>query len=218
MAKCVKCGQRRGKRACPALGGPICPACCGAHRVREIPCPPACRFLAQHKPYQDRRILERKSAPPQGRGGFPLEDDLFKDERLTWLALNIEAPLAETAERTPAFTDGEAILALEFAKDRLTRGRGRIIVPGEERKAANSIGEAVYLSLENCRYDRAVILVGTAEGYKVEDKRRTLDRVLLTARTWAGEDFEGRTYIEKLQQQFARIREMSGPSKIIAPK
>jgi hypothetical protein len=218
MAKCRRCGQRKGKRACPASGAAICPACCGAHRVRDIACPPSCRFLAEHKSYQDRRVLERKPGPAAGRGGIPREDDLLKDERLAWLALHIEAPLAETADRNPAFSDGEAILALEFTKDRLTRGRGRLIIPGEDRKAANPVGEAVYLSLENCRYDRAVILVGSGEGYTLEDKGRTLDQVLLAAKAWAGRDFAGRTYLEKLRQQFARIRDMSGPSKIIAPR
>lgn len=216
MAKCGKCGQRKGKRSCPALGEAICPACCGAHRIRDIACPPPCRFLAEHKPYQDRRILERKPAPAVEASRR--EDDLLQDERLAWLALHIEAPLAETADLNPKFSDGEAILALEFARERLTRGRGRLIIPGEDRKAANPVGEAVYLSLETCRYDRAVILVESGEGYAPEDKRRTLDRVLSTARSWAGENFDGRTYLEKLREQFVRIRDMSGPSKLIAPR
>jgi hypothetical protein len=214
MAKCGKCGRRKGKRACPALGGTICPACCGAHRVRDIACPPACRFLAEHKPYQDRRLLERKPGPPSKAPRR--EGDLLQDERRTWLALHIEAPLAEAADRDPAWSDGDAILALEFARERLTQGRGRLIIPGEDRKAANPIGEAVYLALESCRYDRSVILVGSGEGYAAEDKKRTLDQVLATARAWAGEDFRGRTYLEKLREQFVRIRDMSGPSKIIA--
>ncbi len=40
---CRKCGSR-GKRSCPALQGPICPACCGAGRVDPIPCPPECPY------------------------------------------------------------------------------------------------------------------------------------------------------------------------------
>lgn len=216
MAKCPKCGRRKGKRACPALGGTICPVCCGAHRVRDISCPPSCRFLAEHQPYQDRRTLERKAAPSAPASGR--ESDPLQDERLAWLALHIEVPIAESAERDPGFTDGAAILALEFARERLTRGRGRLIIPGEDRKTANPVGEAVYLSLENCRYDQAVILVGSGEGYAPEDKRRTLDRVLSTAKAWAGADFGGRTYLEKLREQFVRLRDASGSSKLIAPR
>ena len=45
MAKCSYCGQRKGKRPCPALSGDICSPCCGKHRALDIDCPPDCRFL-----------------------------------------------------------------------------------------------------------------------------------------------------------------------------
>jgi hypothetical protein len=45
MATCVYCGARKGKRACPALGGEICPLCCGKHRTIDIECPSDCRWL-----------------------------------------------------------------------------------------------------------------------------------------------------------------------------
>ena len=212
MAKCGRCGRRKGKRSCPALGGVICPVCCGAHRQREIACPPACRHLADHKPYQDKRTLERPSPPPSEPG-----DDLLRDERLAWLAINIEAPLRALAERDPRFTDGEAILALEYARDKLTRGRGRLIVPGEERKPSNAAGEAVFQGLEQCRYERAVVLVGGAEGYAEEDKLRVLERLILAAKSWAGPAFGGRAYLERLREQFARLQAQSRPSRLIAP-
>lgn len=56
MAACVSCGQRKGKRSCPALGGLICPKCCGTKRVVEIHCPPDCRYLS-HERYQGEKIL-----------------------------------------------------------------------------------------------------------------------------------------------------------------
>ena len=45
MATCVHCGKSKGKRACPALGGEICPACCGKYRLVEIACPADCKWL-----------------------------------------------------------------------------------------------------------------------------------------------------------------------------
>ncbi len=45
MSTCNHCGQRKGKRSCPALGGAICSRCCGQHRVVEIACPPDCIHL-----------------------------------------------------------------------------------------------------------------------------------------------------------------------------
>jgi hypothetical protein len=45
MATCIHCAGSKGKRACPALGGEICPTCCGKHRLVAIACPDDCRWL-----------------------------------------------------------------------------------------------------------------------------------------------------------------------------
>jgi hypothetical protein len=45
MTACVFCSAGKGKRDCPALGGAICPRCCGKHRLVEIACPSDCRWL-----------------------------------------------------------------------------------------------------------------------------------------------------------------------------
>ncbi len=50
---CRLCGQRRARRACPALGYEICAVCCGTKRLVEIHCPSDCRYLAtarEHPP------------------------------------------------------------------------------------------------------------------------------------------------------------------------
>lgn len=60
---CPSCGQRRGRRACPALGRSICALCCGSKRRSEIPCPPDCPYLAsaeQHPPSVVQRRRERQ--------------------------------------------------------------------------------------------------------------------------------------------------------------
>jgi hypothetical protein len=43
---CQLCGQRRARRACPALGHLICAECCGTKRLVEIRCPADCAYLA----------------------------------------------------------------------------------------------------------------------------------------------------------------------------
>lgn len=50
---CTLCGERRARRACPALGNQICPVCCGTKRVVQIQCPSDCAYLAsarEHPP------------------------------------------------------------------------------------------------------------------------------------------------------------------------
>jgi hypothetical protein len=44
--QCTLCGQRRAKRACPALGQDICAVCCATKRLVEIRCPAGCVHLA----------------------------------------------------------------------------------------------------------------------------------------------------------------------------
>ena len=43
---CPLCGQRKARRACPALGQQICSVCCGTKRLTQIRCPSDCGYLA----------------------------------------------------------------------------------------------------------------------------------------------------------------------------
>ena len=43
---CPVCDQRKGRRACPALGQTICTVCCGTKRLVAISCPAGCAHLA----------------------------------------------------------------------------------------------------------------------------------------------------------------------------
>jgi hypothetical protein len=54
MASCIHCDGPKGKRDCPALGGMICPPCCGRHRLVDIACPPGCRWLGGLAVMRDR--------------------------------------------------------------------------------------------------------------------------------------------------------------------
>ena len=59
MSKCLFCHQRKGKRACPALGGVICSQCCGTNRITNISCPTSCVFLESNDDYQQKRVGNR---------------------------------------------------------------------------------------------------------------------------------------------------------------
>lgn len=215
MAKCGHCRQRKAKRACPARRDEICPLCCGRIRNRDVACPAGCAHLSAHRPYQERRILERRVEA--GADARPEKDDPLRDERLAWLAVHVEAPLVEASGRRPEFTDGDLILALEDAKERLVRGRGRVILPGVGGPAGNPLGEAVFLSLENCRYERSVVLAAGTGGYTTEEKTYVLERLLAAARSAARSDDRGRAYVERLRKSFAQLNNEAGASKIILP-
>ncbi|BFU95477.1 MAG: conserved protein of unknown function [Nitrospira sp.] len=59
MNQCLYCKQRKGKRSCPALGGLICPLCCGEHRIVRIACPEDCVYLESGSDYQQKRLGEQ---------------------------------------------------------------------------------------------------------------------------------------------------------------
>src|ERR687884_1465190 len=57
---CPSCGQRKGKRACPALGRPICTVCCGTKRQVEIDCPPTCAYLSAARAHPAAAVMRRR--------------------------------------------------------------------------------------------------------------------------------------------------------------
>ena len=62
---CPSCGQRKGRRACPALNQTICAVCCATKRLVEIDCPDDCPHLTtarEHPAAQVKRQQERDVA------------------------------------------------------------------------------------------------------------------------------------------------------------
>ena len=62
---CPLCGERKAKRACPALDKVICAVCCGTKRLVEINCPSDCVYLTTakaHPPAVVQRQLEHDRA------------------------------------------------------------------------------------------------------------------------------------------------------------
>jgi hypothetical protein len=57
---CPSCGQRKARRACPALGANICPVCCGTKRLVEIKCPVDCGYLASAREHPAAVVKRRQ--------------------------------------------------------------------------------------------------------------------------------------------------------------
>jgi hypothetical protein len=206
MAKCSHCQQRKAKRSCPALGSSLCPLCCGRLREKELHCPPGCPYLSQHKPYQENRIVKKKRT---------VSRDILSDERLAWLTFNIEAALKDYRESHPHFTDREAVLALEYARTRVEKGFSLIVLTKSEGSLKNEAGEAVLLNLNQCRFQRKIILPQDMETYTQEEKLRCLENTILAVQQMARGRLEDRTYLLDLSRRFARFQESSGRDKII---
>lgn len=208
MAKCAKCKKRKAKRFCIALGESICSLCCGILREKEIYCPSHCTFLQRHKPYQEKRIIERKQKSPPSKA-------LSEDERMAWLAFHIEAPIKVFAEREDSFVDKDVLLALEYAKEKVERGKRILFVPEEKTRPRNELGEAICENVEKCRYEKKVILPDEMQTYSREEKVTCLERIILSVKYWAKDDIKGRNYTERLLERFSRLQESTRQKKVI---
>jgi hypothetical protein len=207
VAKCTQCGLRKAKRHCPALGTAVCSLCCGRLREKKLHCPPGCPHLAQHKSYQESRIIQKKQA---------FSADVLADERLSWLSVHIEAPLKEYGDKQPDFTDRDAVIALEYAKEKIERDRSKLILSQDEATVRNDVGEAILQSIEQCRFERKIILPQEMAGYKKEEKLKCLENVILAVKLSAKGDLAGRNYLRQLIQRFGRLREAAAEKKIVS--
>jgi hypothetical protein len=57
---CPLCGNRRARRACPALGKQICAICCGTKRLVEIDCPADCVWLASAREHPPAALIRQQ--------------------------------------------------------------------------------------------------------------------------------------------------------------
>lgn len=213
MAKCLECKKRKGKRYCIALGGYLCSLCCGLLREKKIHCLSNCTFLAKHKSYQEKKIIEKKNAS-FSRNISPNED-ILNDEKMAWLAFHIEVPLKEYGEKNKSYTDNDALLALEYVKEKFEKGKGLLYIPEEKMRPKNEIGEAIYQSMEKCRYEKKIILPGETDIYKKEEKIQCLERIILSVKFCAKDNFEGRNYIHQLITRFEKVKELSRQKKVV---
>lgn len=208
MAFCNQCHRRKAKRRCPALGAELCPLCCGLLRGKDLRCPPACPHLSRHRPYQEQKILDKK---PQHGGDVP------HDDRLDWLILNIEALLERIAAAHPEFTDRNAVLALESARERIERARPALLVTEPPGRRDSEPGELVFQGLERCRYEGKIVLPLPLQVYKNEEKLTGLEQVVLAVKRLAGNDLGARNYLDNLARRFAPGRGAPAQGKRIIP-
>lgn len=117
MALCTYCHQKAGKRACPALGGTICPTCCGQHRGIEISCPISCKYFKTHEGYQRDRLAEEFHAL-----WLEKTEPLYKagKERLIDLIAMVEMLVYQFYRERALGMDSEVLEALEFLQRRFS--------------------------------------------------------------------------------------------------
>jgi hypothetical protein len=182
----VKCGERKGKRACPALGEEICPQCCADGRLETIPCPQTCPHL-ESELYQNRRRKEKAHSR-----GKPFLEDLnarFQRPEARDFAFKVQADLYYFLRESPA-DDATVAGALDSARNSLSK----IYVPeGAPHPLARFLVERLQ--------DRRRYPPGPAFG--TEDQIRVLTSLAASARSLGGEG--SHKYVESVSSFFGEL-------------
>lgn len=107
MSQCQICNNRKARRACPAIGGLICPQCCATDREEKLDCPYECGYLAESREHSKERALPDP---------FPNSDIRLSEEVIAKIDNLAALLLYETgvaAKADPAMLDSDAGEAIE---------------------------------------------------------------------------------------------------------
>jgi hypothetical protein len=140
---CKRCGQRRARRACPALQADICAICCGTEREVSISCPFECEYL--------REAHQREKALPVDPKDMADSDievtEEFVRQQEELLLFSIYS-LLQAAVRTPNAVDTDALEALAaLIKTHRTAESGLIYESRPENSVAAALQRAFSASL-----------------------------------------------------------------------
>ncbi len=208
MPKCVYCGVKKGKRSCPALGGLICSACCGAHRGRTIHCPADCPYFETHESYQRERVgavfLQDRQAICRD-----LEQRLGKSSLRFLYFLDVMTYRHFTGRRE--VLDHEILIGLEHAR----KGLGPIMVPGA---VPSAFGEEL---LREIRDFSSQAQIPAETGLEVLDRSMDFLRAFSRSPSQSSRYWRGLAgFVEQTDPSLAgRLRrpEPSSPGLIIPP-
>ena len=173
MAKCKHCGQKKGKRMCPALDGLICAQCCGTHRLQDIQCPPDCTYLQSEFYQQERR---NQKARAKGRKFIETIENHFRSEAARGFAFMVQADIYWWCSRNGGLANQPIADAMEAA----CRGLAKIPVAlDSENPMADWLGNLLSVS---SRYEAL-----RSGDFKEDSQRDVLEKLADIARKH-GED------------------------------
>jgi hypothetical protein len=140
---CKRCGQRRARRACPALQADICAICCGTEREVSISCPFECEYLREA--HQREKALP---VDPKDMADADIEvTEEFVRQQEELLLFSIYS-LLQAAVRTPNAVDTDALEALAaLIKTHRTAESGLIYESRPENSVAAALQRAFSASL-----------------------------------------------------------------------
>ena len=148
--KCILCGERKGKRFCPAKNTSICTQCCGEKRVVEIDCPSDCVYLSSGHTYQS---IKKYSAQLQQEKDPLRRKKLYETgQHFGRLFGEIERAIIGYAADLRTLTDQHILQAVSLLKETYRTEQKGVIY---EHSSANPLVQALVrdlrVSLEKIR-------------------------------------------------------------------
>lgn len=158
---CKVCGKKRAKRACPGLGGGICPSCCGTQREVSIQCPLDCAYLIEAREHERPPEVDPASLPNQDI--CVTEDSVRANEHLfLWLGLALAR-----AVQSGGAVDADVREALEaLIRTYRTRESGLIY----ETRPANPYAAAIQDALKRAIEDLNQRIAQTTGVHSLKDR------------------------------------------------
>ncbi len=148
--KCILCGQRKGKRHCPAKDTLICAQCCGEKRVIEIDCPESCPHLQAGRERESRQESLRH---------FRSSDPVEMERRLRVLETSgdvmaeLQAIIATEREASRDLSDADVAEALDcLLKTLRTEDRGIIYETTSDRLRVETLRRILSAWIHSRRY------------------------------------------------------------------
>jgi hypothetical protein len=90
-----------------------------------------------------------------------------------------------------------------------------LLLPREEGRVKNELGESILQSLEQCRYQRKIILLQDLERYTTAEKLKCLDSIIQGIKRLIRGNLASRAYLQDLARRLDRLKEFSDQKKII---
>jgi hypothetical protein len=208
--KCIECNQRKGKRLCPARHSEICPKCCGEKRVREIPCPPECPYLATGQNHHMTRKYQSLLGSEQSvQRRMKLLNAL---EHNAPLVSQIEREIAQFAAGVRSLGDIEVREAIRQLRETYrTESKGLIYEHSSAQPLVQALFREIRVSLEKLREEVA------KEGaiLRVSDVLDSLDLMEADVSYYLGLDSGGKGYLNFVARNHPEISGSSSENLIV---
>ena len=190
MAKCVHCGQKKGKRYCPALEDDICAQCCATHRLETIQCPADCVHLQSEFYQQGRRNQKAQSA---GKKFLYRTSSSFHSEEAQSFAFMVQADLYWWCARHGGLANQEIARTLK------TTAADPDGPTGDENDLAGFIRKMLSRSQRYSNLEK--------NGFDQEQKKKVIEALASCAQNHvAGEPGkESQSYLQELSDYFDQL-------------